>query len=284
MKIPWTLPVLLLFLLSSCGEPDALFLADDAWVALKGSEKQIEKEFRALGYKIELKVVGIREGDSLFSEILQSSQVDPVILSPLLSGHTDQWARGFPGRRFIAYGTWNHNNVFSIYSDRAAVMKETGIRCAQWVSGLERPDKRVAALFLSGSDERNREYDAFMEGWDSVECDCSLELKTLGPEDNPDELDSFLSLDLLETSVLGIFFVGPFNKRALEYCSGVSLPVVTEHIPAGAEENDDYLYIVRDFYIESVAEALEILSHTDVGGGKTALLTRLVEGAAGIGK
>ena len=47
---------------------------------------------------------------------------------------------------------------------------------------------------------------------------------------------------------------------------------------------DDYLYIVRDFYIESVAKALEILQHADTGDGKTPLLTRLVDGSAGMGK
>lgn len=267
--------------LISCSGGDTLFVTDEAWAALNGEEKEIRQAFRTEGYRIDVSVVGRDNLEERMIDTLETSEHEVVILSPLLSGYSGRLSAGFPERQFVAYGPPGMGDVFAIHSDRVDIMKETGRACAEWASAQECADKTAAAVFLTGSEDRDAEYSAFMVGWNSFAGDCSLETLRLSLNDNSDELDTFLSLDLLERSVLGIFFAGRFNQRAVEFCSSVSVPVVTEQVPSGGGYNADFLYILRESYLDAAVQALSLLKSGGGGEGGLSMQTLLIEGRQG---
>ncbi len=266
-----------MFLLG-CGEPDALLVSDEAWITLNGSRGAVEKAFQRKDLDIEISVIPMKDLDTIRPALIEASGRNIVILSPLLSGYTDRLAPELPDITFVAFGSWEADNVFSITSDRSDVMETAGRMSAEWVAGLKEADKTVVAVFLRGTDKRDTEYARFIEGWNDAGCDCILELKSMRPDENPDELDSFLSLDLLERSVLGLFFAGKFNRRGIEYCASVSVPVVTENVPTGEALNAEYIFTIEESYLDSAVRALEVLQEQNNGLGSITMEASLVTG------
>jgi len=270
--------VVVTMILLACGEPDALLVADESWIALNGSRGTVEKVFQRKDLDIEISIMPMKDLDTLRPALIEASGRNIVILSPLLSGYIDRLAPELPDITFVAFGSWEAENVFSITSDRSDVMETAGRMSAEWVAGLKEADKTVVAVFLRGTDKRDTEYVRFMEGWNDAGCDCTLELKRMRPDENPDELDSFLSLDLLERSVLGLFFAGRFNRRGIEYCASVSVPVVTEHVPAGEALDAEYIFTIEESYLDSAVRALQVLQEQNDGTRSVTMEATLVAG------
>ena len=269
-----------LVLFFSCSNKDALIIADEAWAALRGSEKSIEKEFRGNGFRVDVAVAGIKSTEADLYNIIETSDRDIIMLSPLFSGFAGRLSENYPRRRFIAYGSWDQENLVSIVSDRTEAMKEVGLRSAEWVAGRCGNDATVSAVFLAGSEVREREYQAFMEGWEQAQSGCRLEVERMRDGDTEDSLDEFLSLDLLEKTLLGVFFAGKFNQRAVEYCVSVSIPVITEHVPEDAEYSSDFVYFLKESYVDGLIRALSALKSREDPQRMMTLEVDLIEGGA----
>lgn len=248
---------LLTLLFLSCGKPDALFLVDEAWMVLNGPEKAVLRQFRKKGFHVDIQSISLTNMENQLPQAVESADTDILLFSPLLSGHAGRLAEQFPGTTFIAYGSWEKDNLLPVLSDRREALKETGGRCAAWVRGQNKEGSVTAAVFLQGNTAREEEYQAFMEGWRQVDPSPPLEVKRLSSEAGEDEMDRFLSLSLLDRTVLGVFFAGRYNKKGIDYCLSVDLPVVTEDIPLPPGQEGQPFLVLRESYVTGLIEALQ---------------------------
>ncbi len=182
---------------------------------------KIENNIRVDGTKIRLDVI---ENDSVLGSIeklsseIRTSAEDTVLLSPYISSAAEELASMFPDKKIIALKAEDFHdseplpetgdNLFRLIWD----YEQAFISAGEYAGKLEKP---LIGVFYTGTPESRNQYEAFMEGVDSVNSALEKDILKFSSIDDKNVVRKFTEKienhDIFSAAV----FAGPYNPDIL---------------------------------------------------------------------
>jgi hypothetical protein len=271
--VPRGFPVRSLFLailplaFLSCGSPDALLLADPYLIEASGPPAAFRTGIRETGRAagVSLGLVELPAGDSPFDEVrrlVDDRSPGTVVLGPLFTTLAGELAESYPETDFILAGSYLREfpsqaepagNLIVVSFDRTAAYREAGTLFAETLAAEGGPG---AVLFFTGTEERRREFAAFLEAYRRNGSDDALILREVTGLRQREEVSAAVKEAQAQNAGLFFLSLSTLNSSAFELLEQGTSLVITERYPGNGPLGRRLLASIHDDFFRALEEGL----------------------------
>ena len=249
--------------LIGCARPDTLLLSDPFWQIFSfpnASTPELETLFRDRGFSLGVEIIPETLDIDSIETIIKKTKTKSIIVSPLLWGRVAALATQFPNRRFITLSfspseSGQAANIQVIHTSRQNAFKRAGELCSRFVQETESSSRTVVALFYSGTNERVKEREAFMEGFGRLSS--ALITESFSRIETDREIKSYLrGLKQKEDPLFFVALSGQNKETIAAIAAQFSSYIITEGISRSGAFTDRIVASIEEMWEDAVVKLL----------------------------